>query len=103
MIWVIITIVEANTNDNTATPNDLVEPDYIAEVKYIHCLIYTFESCHNYYKESNNLPGWLEENALTIFDNCTRDHNLLVKHRIVKVSKNAQLSALVRKMNNFFI
>ncbi|KAF3961528.1 hypothetical protein CMV_013864 [Castanea mollissima] len=55
MIWVIITLVEANTNDHTATPNDLVEPDYIAEVKYIHCLIYTFESCQNYYKESNNL------------------------------------------------
>lgn len=54
---VIITFVEANTNDHTATPKDLVEPDYIAEVKYIHCLIYTFESCQYYYKESNNLRG----------------------------------------------
>jgi len=45
MIWVIITLAEANTNDHTATPNDFVEPDYIAEVKYIHSLIYTFESC----------------------------------------------------------
>ena len=79
MMWVIITLVEANTDDHTATPNDLVEPDYIAEVKYINCLIYAFESCQNYYKESNNLPAWLEENALTIFDICTREHNLLVK------------------------
>ena len=55
MIWVIITLVEANTNDHTATPNDHVEPDHIAEVEYIHCLTYTFESCQNYYKESNNL------------------------------------------------
>lgn len=101
MIWVIITLVEANTNDHTATPNDLVEPDYVAEVKYIHCLIYTFESCQNYYKESNNLLGWLEENALTIFDICTRDHNLLVTHHIVKVAKKYTTFCLGKKEQFF--
>lgn len=54
---VIITFVEASTNDHIATPKDLVELDYIAEVKYIHCHTYTFESCQYYYKESNNLRG----------------------------------------------
>ena len=86
MIWVSFTLVDAHTNDHGSTLNDPLE-FHIAKIKFIDCLVYAFERCHDVSKECKH-PHGLAVCAFPMFDYCMEEKKLLVNHHGVEVASN---------------
>ena len=57
------------------------------QIKFIDCLVYAFERCHDVSKEYKH-PHGLAVCAFPMFDYCMEEKNLLVNHHGVEVASN---------------
>ena len=84
MIWVIVTLVDVHANDLGTTLNDPLE-FHIAKIKFIDCLVYAGERCHEVSKEYKH-PHGLAACAFPMFNYCMEEKKLLVNHQVVDVA-----------------
>ena len=57
------------------------------QIKFIDCLVYAFERCHDVSKECKH-PHGLAVCAFPMFDYCMEEKKLLVNHHGVEVASN---------------
>ena len=100
MIWVILTLVDVHANDHGSTLNDPLE-FHIAKIKFIDCLVYAFERCHEVSKEYIH-PHGLATCAFPMFDYCMEKKKSPVNHQVVEVASKCMISCLNKRDEIFF-